>query len=153
MSIWSTLHLRFCGFAFSTNRWIFLYALTSALLFTVVDHLGIKIFFGLVLSITSGLVMIPLTECVASFPQKPKELERIMTEAYSIYISSLESRNVFRLGMNLQTVRNVVTTLERKVVMVVGAEALYRLFLLAKNTNLISTRLFRRVECQVSSFC
>jgi Zn-dependent protease with chaperone function len=77
MSIESTLRLRFQGFAFSTNRWIFLSALTSALLFAVVDNLSLKIIFGLALSVTSGLVMVPLTECAVSFPKKIKELARI----------------------------------------------------------------------------
>ena len=52
---------------------------------------------------------------------------------------------------DLLPVRNVDTTLERKVV--VGAGAPYRLLLLNKNTNLVSARLFRPVECQVGCFC
>lgn len=75
--ITSTLCQRFQGFAFSTNRWIFLSVLASGLLYVVADLLSLKLFFGLVLSVACGLVVIPLTECVTSFPKKLKELERI----------------------------------------------------------------------------
>jgi Zn-dependent protease with chaperone function len=75
-SIESTLRLQFQGFAFSTNRWVFLSMLTSAFLFAVTDIIGLKIIFGLVLVVTSSLSVVPLTECVISFPKK---LQEIMT--------------------------------------------------------------------------
>jgi len=73
----STFRLRFQGFAFGTNRWIYLSVLGSALLFTVADHLVLKIILGLVLSVTSGLVAVPLTECTLSFPKRIRELAKL----------------------------------------------------------------------------
>jgi Zn-dependent protease with chaperone function len=77
MSIESTLRSKFQGFAFSTNRWVFLSTLASAFLFAVTDILSIKIIFGLALAVTSGLVVVPLTECVVSFPKKLREIMTI----------------------------------------------------------------------------
>ena len=88
ISVKSTFRLRFQGFAFGTNRWIYLSALCSALLFTVADHLLLKIILGLVLSITSGLVAVPLTECVLSFLKKIRELAKLY-RARRIYSSGL----------------------------------------------------------------
>jgi Zn-dependent protease with chaperone function len=76
-TITSTLYQRFQGFAFSTNRWIFLSVLASALLYGVVDLFSLKLFFGLMLAVACGLAMIPLTECVTSFSKNIKELKRI----------------------------------------------------------------------------
>jgi Zn-dependent protease with chaperone function len=76
-SIESTLRSKFQGFAFSTNRWVFLATLASAFLFAVTDIISLKIIFGLALAVTSGLVMVPLTECVVSFPQKMREMTKI----------------------------------------------------------------------------
>lgn len=73
-SIESTLRSKFQGFAFSTNRWVFLSMLASAFLFAVTDILSLKIIFGLALAVTSGLVVVPLTECVVSFPEKLREI-------------------------------------------------------------------------------
>jgi len=75
-SIESTLRSKFQWFAFSTNRWVFLSMLASAFLFAVTDILSLKIIFGLALAVTSGLLVVPLTECVVSFPKK---LQEIMT--------------------------------------------------------------------------
>ena len=77
-SIGSTLRSKFQGFAFSTNRWVFLSMLGSASLFAVTDIIGLKAIFGLALAATSGLLVVPLTECVVSFPEK---LQEIMTIA------------------------------------------------------------------------
>jgi Zn-dependent protease with chaperone function len=73
-SIESTLRSKFQGFAFSTNRWVFLAMLISAFLFAVTDVLSLKITFGMALAITSGLLVVPLTECVVSFPKKLREI-------------------------------------------------------------------------------
>jgi len=72
-SIESTLRSKFQGFAFSTNRWVFLSVLASASLFAVTDILSLKIICGLALTVTSGLAVVPLTECVVSFPEKLQE--------------------------------------------------------------------------------
>lgn len=72
-----SVRLRFQGFDFGTNRWIYLSALASALLFATVDHLVPKIIFGLILSVTSGLIAVPFTECVLSFPKKIRELAKL----------------------------------------------------------------------------
>jgi len=77
-SIESTLRSKFQGFAFSTNRWVFLAMLALAFLFAVTDVLSLKITFGMALAITSGLLVVPLTERVVSFPKK---LQEIMTIA------------------------------------------------------------------------
>jgi len=74
MSIESTLRSKFQGFAFSTNRWVFLSMLASAFLFAVTDILSLKIIFGLALAVTSGLLVVPLTECVVSFPETLREI-------------------------------------------------------------------------------
>jgi Zn-dependent protease with chaperone function len=50
--------------------------LASAFLFAVTDIISLKIIFGLALVVTSGLLVVPLTECVISFP---KNLQEIMT--------------------------------------------------------------------------
>jgi Zn-dependent protease with chaperone function len=76
-SIESTLRSKFQGFAFRTNRWVFLSTLASAFLFAVTDVLSLKLIFGLALAVTSGLVMVPLTECIVSFPQKLQEVIKI----------------------------------------------------------------------------
>lgn len=72
-SIGSTLRSKFQGFAFGTNRWVFLSVLASASLFAAADVLSLKIIFGLALAVTSGLLVVPLTECVVSFPEKLRE--------------------------------------------------------------------------------
>jgi len=72
-SIESTLRSKFQGFTFSTNRWVFLSVLASASLFAAADVLSLKIIFGLALAVTSGLLVVPLTECVVSFPEKLRE--------------------------------------------------------------------------------
>jgi len=87
-SIESTLRSRFQGFAFSTNRWLFLSTLISAFLFGITDVIGLKVLFGLALAITSGLVMVPLTECVVSFPQKLRET-MVISEAGRTYSFAL----------------------------------------------------------------
>jgi Zn-dependent protease with chaperone function len=89
MSIESTLRSKFQGFAFSTNRWVFLSTLASAFLFAVTDSLSLKIIFGLALAATSGLVVVPLTECVVSFPEKLREIMTIF-EARRTYSFALE---------------------------------------------------------------
>lgn len=76
-SIESVIRSKFQGFAFGTNRWIFISTLTSALLFAVTDILSLKMIFGLALAITGSLVMVPLTECVVSFPQQLHETIKI----------------------------------------------------------------------------
>ena len=88
--ITSTLYQRFQGFAFGTNRWIFLSVLASALLYVAVDLISLKLFFGLMLSVACGLVVIPLTECVTSFPKKLKELERIYRARKTYSFSLIE---------------------------------------------------------------
>lgn len=77
MAVTSTFRQRFRGFAFGTNRWIYLSALGSALLFTFTDHLVLKIILGLMLSVTSGLTAISFTECALSFPKKIRELAKL----------------------------------------------------------------------------
>jgi len=47
--------------------------LASASLFAAADVLSLKIIFGLALAITSGLLVVPLTECVVSFSEKLRE--------------------------------------------------------------------------------
>ena len=76
-SIESTLRLKFNGFAFSTNRWVFLSVLASASLFATADVLTLKIIFGSALAVTSGLLVVPLAECVVSFPEKLREMMMI----------------------------------------------------------------------------
>jgi Zn-dependent protease with chaperone function len=76
-SIESTLRSKFQGFAFNTNRWVFLSMLASAFLFAVTDSLSLKIIFALVLAIASGLLVVPITECVVSFPEKLREIMTI----------------------------------------------------------------------------
>ena len=76
-SIESYLRSKFQGFAFNTTRWVFLSTLASAFLFAVTDILSLKIIFGLALAVTSGLVVVPLTECVVSFPEKLREIMTI----------------------------------------------------------------------------
>ena len=76
-SIESILRSKFQGFAFSTNRWVFISTLTSAVLFAVTDMLGLKIVFGLALAVASGLVIVPLAECVVSLPQRLQEITKI----------------------------------------------------------------------------
>jgi len=73
-SIESTLRLRFQGFAFNTNRYFFMSMLASASLFAVTDTPSLKIAFGLALAITSGFLVVPLTEFVTSFPKKLREI-------------------------------------------------------------------------------
>ncbi|MCD6391087.1 MAG: M48 family metalloprotease [Dehalococcoidia bacterium] len=73
-SIESTLRSKFQGFAFNTTRWVFLSTLASVFLFAVTDILSLKIIFGLALAVTSGFVVVPLTECVVSFPEKLREI-------------------------------------------------------------------------------
>jgi Zn-dependent protease with chaperone function len=73
-SIESILRSKFQGFAFSTNRWVFLSVLASAYLFAAADVLSLKIIFGLALAVTSGLLVVPLTECVVSFSEKLREI-------------------------------------------------------------------------------
>jgi len=73
-SIESTLRSKFQGFASSTNRWVFLSMLTSAFLFAVTDILSLKIICGLALTVTSGLAVVPLTECIVSLPEKLREI-------------------------------------------------------------------------------
>jgi hypothetical protein len=73
MSIESTLRSKFQGFAFSTDRWVFLSMLASAFLFAVTDVLNLKIIFALALAVTSGLLVVPITECVVSFSEKLRE--------------------------------------------------------------------------------
>ncbi len=72
-SIESTLRSKFQGFAFGTNRWVFLSVLASASLFAATDVFSLKVIFGLTLAVTSGLSVVPLTECVVSFPEKLRE--------------------------------------------------------------------------------
>jgi Zn-dependent protease with chaperone function len=48
--------------------------LASAFLFAVTDIISLKIIFGLALVVTSGLVVVPLTQCVVSFPEKLREI-------------------------------------------------------------------------------
>ena len=73
-SIESTLRSEFQGFAFSTNRWVFLSMLASAFLFAVTDVLSLKVIFGLALAVASGFLVVPLTECAVSFPKKLREM-------------------------------------------------------------------------------
>ncbi len=77
IAVTSIFQLRFQGFAFETNRWIYLSALVLALLFTFTDHLVLKIIFGLMLSVTSGLTAISFTACALCFPKKVKELAKL----------------------------------------------------------------------------
>lgn len=77
MPVKSTFRVEFQGFAFGTNRWIYLSALSSALLFTFTDYLVLKIVLGLMLSITIGLTAISFTECALSLPKKIKELTKL----------------------------------------------------------------------------
>lgn len=74
--IGSTIRSKFHGFTFSTNRWVFLSVLASASLFAATDVLTLRIIFGSALAVTSGLLVVPLAECVVSFP---KELREMMT--------------------------------------------------------------------------
>ena len=103
-SIESTLRMRLQGFAFSTNRWIFLSALTSACLFALVDVLSLKIIFGFALAVTSGLVTVPLMECIASFPQKLKELTMVSkaTRTYSLGLLEEISCLAETMGVHLK---------------------------------------------------
>ena len=87
-SIESTLRLKFQGFAFNTNRCVFISMLASASLFAVTDTPSPKIAFGLALAITSGLLVVPLTEFVASFPKKLREI-MIVFGARRIYSFAL----------------------------------------------------------------
>jgi hypothetical protein len=73
MSIESTLRSKFQRFAFSADRWVFLSMLASAFLFAVTDVLNLKIIFALALAVTSGLLVVPITECVVSFSEKLRE--------------------------------------------------------------------------------
>ena len=103
-SIESTLRLKFQGFTFRTNRWVFLSVLTSAFLFAVIDTLSLKIILGLALSVTSGLVIVPLTECVVSFPKKLRELMKL-SEARRTYSFGLIEELVNlakKMGMHLK---------------------------------------------------
>jgi hypothetical protein len=77
MSIESALRSKFQGFAFTTNRWVFLSTLASAFLFAVADSPSLKIIFALMLAIASGLLVVPITECVVSFPEKLREIMTI----------------------------------------------------------------------------
>jgi Zn-dependent protease with chaperone function len=88
MSIESTLRSKFQGFAFSTNRWIFLSMFASAFLFAVTDILSLKIIFILALAITSGFLVVPLTEYIVSFPKKLRETI-IILEARRTYSFAL----------------------------------------------------------------
>jgi len=72
-SIESALRSKFQGFAFGTNRWVFLSVLASASLFAAADVLSLKVIFGLALAVTSGLLVVPLTESVVSFSEKLRE--------------------------------------------------------------------------------
>jgi Zn-dependent protease with chaperone function len=47
--------------------------LASASLFAAADVLSLKVTFGLALAVTSGLLVVPLTESVVSFPEKLRE--------------------------------------------------------------------------------
>lgn len=87
-SIESTLRSKFEGFAFNTNRWVFLSMLASAFLFAVTDILSLKIISALALAATSGFLVVPLTECVVSFPQKLREI-MIILEARKTYSFAL----------------------------------------------------------------
>jgi Zn-dependent protease with chaperone function len=73
-SIESTLRSTFQGFAFDTNRWIFLFILTSASVFAATDILSLRITSGAVLAITSGFAVVPLAEFVTSFPRQLREI-------------------------------------------------------------------------------
>ena len=87
-SIESTLRSKFQGFAFSTNRWIFLSMLALAFLFAVTDVLSVKIVIGMALAVTSGFLVVPLTECVVSLPKKLQEMMTIL-EARRTYSFAL----------------------------------------------------------------
>ena len=87
-SIESTLRSKFQGFDFSTNRWIFLSMLVLALLYAMTDVLSLKIAFGMALAVTSGFLVVPLTESVASLPKKFREI-MAMLEARRTYSFAL----------------------------------------------------------------
>lgn len=52
----SALRSKVQGFAFDTNRWVFVSMLASAFLFAVTDILSLEVIFGLALAMTSGLL-------------------------------------------------------------------------------------------------
>lgn len=103
-SIESTLRSKFQGFAFSTNRWVFLAMLASAFLFAVTDILSLKIIFGLALAVTSGLLVVPLTECVVSFPKKLREIMTIFgaRRTYSFALVEELSNLAKMMGVRLE---------------------------------------------------
>ncbi len=103
-SIESTLRSKFQGFAFSTNRWVFLSMLASAFLFAVTDILSLKIIFALSLAVTSGLLVVPLTECAVSFPKKLRELMTILGagRTYSFALVEELSNLAKMMGIRLE---------------------------------------------------
>lgn len=103
-SIESTLRSKFQGFAFTTNRWVFLSMLASAFLFAVTDILSLKIIFALALAVASGLLVVPLTECVASFPKKLQEIMTIFgaKRTYSFALVEELSNLAKMMGVRLE---------------------------------------------------
>ena len=104
MSIGSTLRSKFQGFAFSTNRWVFLSVLASAFLFAVTDVFSLKAICGMALAFTSGLLVVPLTECVVSFPKKLQEMMTVFgaRRTYSFALVEELSNLAKMMGVRLK---------------------------------------------------
>lgn len=103
-SIESTLRSKSQGFAFTTNRWVFLSMLASAFLFAVTDILSLKVIFALALAVASGLLVVPLSECVVSFPNKLQEIMTIFEakRTYSFALAEELSNLAKMMGVRLE---------------------------------------------------
>ena len=73
-SIESALRSKVQGFAFGTNRWVFVSMLASAFLFAVTDILSLKVVFGMLLKSSQGPVS--LRQCLLP-GSLPPEIHRL----------------------------------------------------------------------------
>jgi Zn-dependent protease with chaperone function len=78
--------------------------LISAFLFAITDIIGLKIIFSLMLVVTSSLLVVPLAECVISFPGKLQEIVILFRarRTYSFALVEELSNLAKMMGVSLQ---------------------------------------------------